>query len=67
MIENGDDCLAIAGQMSAVRRALDAAYARMTVCFVEQELRSCLGAELAAKTDLSHTLEHMETLFGKIR
>jgi DNA-binding FrmR family transcriptional regulator len=38
MIEDGDKCLTIASQMSAVRKALDSAYVRMTVCFIEQEL-----------------------------
>jgi DNA-binding FrmR family transcriptional regulator len=38
MIEEGSDCLSIAGQLNAVRKALDSTYARMAVCFVEQEL-----------------------------
>lgn len=40
MIEAGDPCLDIAGQMAAVRKALDSAYVRMTVCFMEQELQA---------------------------
>jgi len=67
MVEEGEDCLAIAGQMSAVRKALDSAYVRMTVCFMEQELASRLGDKPAAKADLGHMLDNVETLLGKIR
>jgi DNA-binding FrmR family transcriptional regulator len=67
MIEAGDDCLAIAAQMSAVRKALDSAYVRMTVCFVEQELGARMGDKPAAKAGLDDMLDNMETLLGKIR
>lgn len=67
MIEEGDDCLAIAGQMSAVRKALDSAYVRMTVCFIEQELGERLGDTPSAATDLAHMMTHMEAMLGKIR
>ena len=67
MIEEGDNCLTIAGQMSAVRKALDSAYVRMTVCFIEQELGERLGDAPEAQADMAHMLEHMETLLGKIR
>ena len=67
MIEEGEECLAIAGQMSAVRKALDSAYVRMTVCFMEQELSARLGDKPAARADLGHMLDNVETLLGKIR
>lgn len=67
MIEEGDDCLAIAGQMSAVRKALDSAYVRMTVCFIEQELGERLGDKAGAGEDLSHMMAHMEAMLGKLR
>ena len=67
MIEDGDDCLAIASQMSAVRKALDSAYVRMTVCFIEQELGERLGDKDGAATDLTHMMAHMEAMLGKIR
>ena len=38
MVEEGEDCHKIAQQFSAVRKALDSTYLRMTVCFMEQEL-----------------------------
>jgi CsoR family transcriptional regulator, copper-sensing transcriptional repressor len=67
MIEEGEECLAIAGQMSAVRKALDSAYVRMTVCFMEQELSARMGDKPAARADLGHMLDNVETLLGKIR
>lgn len=67
MIEEGDDCLAIASQMSAVRKALDSAYVRMTMCFIEQELGERLGEKAGAAGDLSHMMSHMEAMLGKIR
>ncbi len=67
MIEEGDDCLSIAGQMSAVRKALDSAYVRMTVCFIEQELGERLGDKVGASDDLAHMMSHMEAMLGKIR
>jgi CsoR family transcriptional regulator, copper-sensing transcriptional repressor len=67
MVENGDDCLAIASQMSAVRKALDSAYVRMTVCFIEQELGTRLGNQPAARSKLTDLLGNVESLLGKIR
>lgn len=67
MIEDGEDCLSIAGQMSAVRKALDSAYVRMTVCFMEQELGAKLGDKRGARADLAPMLESVEALLGKIR
>ena len=40
MIEEGESCLKIGQQFSAVRKALDSTYLRMTVCFMEQELNA---------------------------
>jgi CsoR family transcriptional regulator, copper-sensing transcriptional repressor len=67
MIEDGEQCLTIASQMSAVRKALDSAYVRMTVCFIEQELGERLGDAPGDKAERAHMLENMETLLGKIR
>ena len=53
--------------MSAVRKALDSAYVRMTVCFMHQELSSRLGDKPAARADIGHMLDNVETLLGKIR
>lgn len=67
MVEGGEDCMTIASQMLAVRKALDSAYVRMTVCFIEQELGERLGEKSDTPADMSGMLENMETLLGKIR
>ena len=36
MVERGEDCLKVAQQFSAVRRALDSTYVRMTVCLLDR-------------------------------
>jgi DNA-binding FrmR family transcriptional regulator len=67
MIEDGEPCLDIAGQMAAVRKALDSAYVRMTVCFMQQELQTRLGASGAAEQQLEAVLGDVQELLGKIR
>lgn len=67
MIEEGEPCLDIAGQMAAVRKALDATYVRMTVCFMEQELGARLGDDPAAQAQLATMLDDVQTLLGKVR
>ena len=56
----------IAQQMSAVRKALDSAYVRMTVCFVEQELGSRVMPDGASQEALAPLLKDMETLLARI-
>ena len=65
MVEEGEPCLDIAGQMAAVRKALDSAYVRMTVCFMQQELATRSTNEPDAKLD--QFLDEVQTLLGKIR
>jgi CsoR family transcriptional regulator, copper-sensing transcriptional repressor len=67
MIEEGHECMDIATQMAAVRKALDSTYVRMTVCFVEQELRQRLGGDASKDEQLGHLLEGMQDLLGKVR
>lgn len=67
MIEAGDPCLDIAGQMAAVRKALDAAYVRMTVCFMQQELQSRLAPDAKREQELTSVLDDVQTLLGKVR
>lgn len=67
MIEEGDDCMAIASQMSAARKALDSAYVRMTVCFIEQQIGDRMGQGAPASAGAGHLLEDVEALLGKIR
>lgn len=65
MIEEGQPCLDIAGQMAAVRKALDSTYVRMTVCFMEQELSQRLGD--GKQGELAVVLDEVQTLLGKVR
>lgn len=71
MIEAGEPCLDIASQMAAVRRALDSAYVRMTVCFMQQELQQRLlpaaGQEQQQQDALAAVLDDVQTLLGKVR
>ncbi|MCZ2097327.1 MAG: metal-sensing transcriptional repressor, partial [Anaerolineae bacterium] len=65
--EEGEDCMQIAQQISAVRKALDSAYVRMTVCFMEQELSSKMRDGKGRPADLGQLLGNVETLLGKVR
>lgn len=67
MVEAGEPCLDIASQMAAVRKALDSAYVRMTVCFMQQELKERLDLQPEGVTQLDAMLDDMQTLLGKVR
>ena len=67
MVEEGQPCLDIASQIAAVRKALDSAYVRMTVCFMQQELQERLALDSEAEGRLGGLLEEMQTLLGKAR
>jgi DNA-binding FrmR family transcriptional regulator len=67
MIADGDPCLDIAGQMAAVRKALDSAYVRMTVCFMQQEMRSRVGVDKRKEVEFEAFLDEVQTLLGKVR
>ncbi|MBK7004075.1 MAG: metal-sensing transcriptional repressor [Burkholderiales bacterium] len=66
MVEEGEDCHKIAQQFSAVRKALDSTYLRMTLCFMEQELNTCLQPDEAQKTGLDTMLKDMETMLARM-
>ncbi len=66
MVEEGENCLKIGQQFSAVRKALDSTYLRMTVCFLEQELNTRIQPDEAQKTDLALMVKDMETLLARI-
>ena len=57
MIEEGESCLKIGQQFSAVRKALDSAYVRMTVCFMQQELEARLGEQPEAGERIGGVLD----------
>lgn len=67
MISDGEPCMDIAGQMAAVRKALDSAYVRMTVCFMQQELGARVGVEPGKETEMEAFLDEVQALLGKIR
>jgi DNA-binding FrmR family transcriptional regulator len=66
MIEDNESCLKIGQQFSAVRKALDSTYLRMTVCFMAQELESRLTPDDEQKADLSAMMKDMETLLARM-
>jgi DNA-binding FrmR family transcriptional regulator len=66
MIEEGAPCLDIAGQMAAVRKALDSTYVRMTVCFMEQELSTRVGDSAKEQRQLGVLLDEVQALLGKV-
>jgi len=67
MVETGESCMDIASQMAAVRKALDSAYVRMTVCFMQQEMQQRFGIEGAKAAELDTMLDDVQTLLGKVR
>lgn len=66
MLEEGESCLKIGQQFSAVRKALDSTYLRMTMCFMEQELAASMHPDAAQQADLDHMLKDMETLLARM-
>ncbi|OYU44489.1 MAG: hypothetical protein CFE44_12665 [Burkholderiales bacterium PBB4] len=66
MVEAGEDCLKIGQQFSAVRKALDSTYLRMTVCFVEQELKTRLAPDDSQNEDMGRMLKDLETMLARM-
>ena len=66
MIEEGESCLKIGQQFSAVRKALDSTYLRMTVCFMDQELSQRLQPNESQRANLDNMLKDMETLLARM-
>lgn len=66
MIEEGESCLKIGQQFSAVRKALDSTYLRMTMCFMEQELEACIKPDETQQAGLDTMLKDMETLLARM-
>ena len=67
MVDEGADCMQIAQQISAVRKALDSAYVRMTVCFMQQELSAKMRDGKGRQAELEQLLGNIEVLLGKVR
>ena len=66
MIEEGESCQKISQQFSAVRKALDSTYLRMTMCFMEQELQSCLQPDASQKEGLDRMMKDMQALLARL-
>ncbi len=66
MIEDNESCLKIGQQFSAVRKALDSTYLRMTVCFMSQELESRLAPDDEQKADLAVMMKDLEALLARV-
>jgi len=66
MIEEGESCLKIGQQFSAVRKALDSTYLRMTLCFMEQEFQACMQPDESQKAGIEHMLKDMETMLARM-
>jgi CsoR family transcriptional regulator, copper-sensing transcriptional repressor len=67
MVEEGQSCLTIGQQFSAVRKALDSTYLRLTLCFLEQELGSRLPPEVAESPEMGTLFKDLETLLTRLR
>jgi DNA-binding FrmR family transcriptional regulator len=67
MIAEDQPCLEIATQMSAVRKALDSAFVRMTMCVMQQALLDRMGAGKREKVDLDDLLGDVQALLGKMK
>jgi DNA-binding FrmR family transcriptional regulator len=66
MIEEGESCLKIGQQFSAVRKALDSTYVRMTMCFMAQELDACMPPDESQKAGRDLMLKDMEALLARM-
>ncbi|OQW88040.1 MAG: hypothetical protein BWK72_09810 [Rhodoferax ferrireducens] len=66
MIEEGESCLKISQQFSAVRKALDSTYLRMTMCFMEQELHQCVTPDQLQSEGVEAMLKDMEGLLARM-
>jgi len=66
MVAEGESCVKVAQQLSAVRKALDSTYVRMTVCLVQQEVEARLGGGQQAQAKLEPLMAEMEKLIGRI-
>jgi CsoR family transcriptional regulator, copper-sensing transcriptional repressor len=66
MVEEGAGCVDVAQQLSAVRKALDSTYVRMTVCLMEQELHQHFGAGAKVDAKLAPLLADVEKLLNRL-
>lgn len=63
MIDDDTPCMEVAQQLSAARKALDSVFARMTVCYLEQELEPLAGK---SRPELDRVLGDVGTLLRRM-
>jgi CsoR family transcriptional regulator, copper-sensing transcriptional repressor len=66
MVEEGSPCLDIAQQFSAVRKALDSTYVRMTMCMLEQELQARFEPGAKQQAGLAPVMADMQKMLSRI-
>lgn len=66
MVEEGSPCLEVAQQFSAVRKALDSTYVRMTMCMLEQELDAHLRKGGGLESDLAPLMADVQKLLVRM-
>jgi CsoR family transcriptional regulator, copper-sensing transcriptional repressor len=67
MVEEGESCLKIGQQFSAVRKALDSTYLRMTLCFIQQEFQARLHPDAAQQADMALMMGDVEDMLARMR
>jgi len=67
MVEEGESCLKIGQQFSAVRKALDSTYLHMTLCFLEQEISNRMQPDAAERADMDSMFQDLETMLARMR
>lgn len=63
MIDTNSPCMEVAQQLSAARSALDSVFARMTICYVGQELQPM---KEHAGPELDRVLDDLGTLLRRM-
>lgn len=66
MVEEGAACLDVAQQFSAVRKALDSTYVRMTMCMLEQELEARMESRGKQDAGLAPLMADMQKLLSRM-
>ncbi len=67
MVEEGESCLKIGQQFSAVRKALDSTYLHMTLCFLEQEISNRMQPDAVERADMDSMFQDLETMLARMR
>ncbi|MEZ5740443.1 MAG: metal-sensing transcriptional repressor [Burkholderiaceae bacterium] len=63
MVDEQASCMEIAQQLSAARKALDSVFARMTVCYLHQELEPMAGQ---GGIELDRLMDEVGTLLRRM-